>query len=200
MKRSKVFGLNYLMMVGIAAIIGAIVSILIGLVLSTLTSLSPLIIGGIVGGISVVPLIAALITTPPSAGPHNRNMSDSLKAIMFLGGLFTGSIITGIGLVAYGVTPITKVDSLLSLSTTANSLLSIGVIALLFPIVAAIGIGIAIKLAGVVKKYISNKQTKPPEEEPRPPQQIKPERLPDSELSEVNVDEHTRTSATNSPQ
>ncbi|WCR59527.1 MAG: hypothetical protein PG978_000963 [Wolbachia endosymbiont of Ctenocephalides felis wCfeF] len=194
------FGLNYLMMVGIAAIIGAIVSILIGLVLSTLTSLSPLIIGGIVGGISVVPLIAALITTPPSAGPHNRNMSDSLKAIMFLGGLFTGSIITGIGLVAYGVTPITKVDSLLSLSTTANSLLSIGVIALLFPIVAAIGIGIAIKLAGVVKKYISNKQAKPPEEEPRPPQQIKPERLPDSELSEVNVDEHTRTSATNSPQ
>lgn len=194
------FGLNYLMMVGIAAIIGAIVSILIGLVLSTLTSLSPLIIGGIVGGISVVPLIAALITTPPSAGPHNRNMSDSLKAIMFLGGLFTGSIITGIGLVAYGVTPITKVDSLLSLSTTANSLLSIGVIALLFPIVAAIGIGIAIKLAGVVKKYISNKQTKPPEEEPRPPQQIKPERLPGSELSEVNVDEHTRTSATNSPQ
>lgn len=194
------FGLNYFMMVGIAAIIGAIVSILIGLVLSTLTSLSPLIIGGIVGGISVVPLIAALITTPPSAGPHNRNMSDSLKAIMFLGGLFTGSIITGIGLVAYGVTPITKVDSLLSLSTTANSLLSIGVIALLFPIVAAIGIGIAIKLAGAVKKYISNKQTKPPEEEPRPPQQIKPERLPDSELSEVNVDEHTRTSATNSPQ
>jgi hypothetical protein len=195
-----VFGLNYLMMVGIAAIIGAIVSILIGLVLSTLTSLSPLIIGGIVGGISVVPLITALITTPPSAGPHNRNMSDSLKAIMYLGGLFTGSIITGIGLVAYGVTPITKVDSLLSLSTTANSLLSIGVIALLFPIVAAIGIGIAIKLAGVVKKYISNKQTKPPEEEPRPPQQVKPERLPDSELSEVNVDEHTRTSATNSPQ
>lgn len=194
------FGLNYLMMVGIAAIIGAIVSILIGLVLSTLTSLSPLIIGGIVGGVSVVPLIAALITTPPSAGPHNRNMSDSLKAIMCLGGLFTGSIITGIGLVAYGVTPIIKVDSLLSLSTTANSLLSIGVIALLFPIVAAIGIGIAIKLAGAVKKYISNKQTKPPEEEPRPPQQIKPERLPDSELSEVNVDEHTRTSATNSPQ
>jgi len=195
-----VFGLNYLMMVGIAAIIGAIVSILIGLVLSTLTSLSPLIIGGIVGGISVVPLIAALITIPPSAGPHNRNMSDSLKAIMFLGGLFTGSIITGIGLVAYGVTPITKVDSLLSLSTTANSLLSIGVIALLFPIAATIGIGIAIKLAGVMKKYISNKQTKPPEEEPRPPQQIKPERLPDSELSEVNVDEHTRTSATNSLQ
>ncbi|MDR2609551.1 MAG: hypothetical protein LBC06_03070 [Rickettsiales bacterium] len=194
------FGLNYLMMVGIAAIIGAIVSILIGLVLSTLTSLSPLIIGGIVGGISVVPLIAALITTPPSAGPHNRNMSDSLKAIMYLGGLFTGSVITGIGLVAYGVTPITKVDSLLSLSTTANSLLSIGVIALLFPIVAAIGIGIAIKLAGAVKKYISNKQTKPPEEEPRSSQQAKPERLPDSELSEVNVDEHTRTSATNSPQ
>jgi Na+/H+-translocating membrane pyrophosphatase len=188
------------MMVGIAAIIGAIVSILVGLVLSTLTSFSPLIIGGIVGGISVVPLIAALITTPPSTGPHNRNMSDSLKAIMCLGGLFTGSIITGIGLVAYGVTPIIKVDSLLSLSTTANSLLSIGVIALLFPIVAAIGVGIAIKLAGVVKKYISNKQTKPPEEEPRPPQQIKPERLPDSELSEVNVDEHTRTSATNSPQ
>gem|GEM_PF-4916197 len=194
------FGLNYLMMVGIAAIIGAIVGILIGLVLSTLTSLSPLIIGGIVGGISVVPLIAALITTPPSAGPHNRSMSDSLKAIMYLGGLFTGSIITGIGLVAYGVTPITKVDSLLSLSTTANSLLSIGVIALLFPIVAAIGIGIAIKLAGAVKKYISNKQAKPPEEEPRPSQQVKPERLPDSELSEVNVDEHTRTSATNSPQ
>ncbi|MDR2978162.1 MAG: hypothetical protein LBU56_01845 [Rickettsiales bacterium] len=174
------FGLNYLMMVGIAAIIGAIVSILIGLVLSTLTSLSPLIIGGIVGGISVVPLIAALITTPPSAGPHNRNMSDSLKAIMYLGGLFTGSVITGIGPVAYCVTPITKVDSLLSLSTTANSLLSIGVIALLFPIVAAIGVGIAIKLAGVVKKYISNKQTKPPEEEPRPSQQVKPERLPDS--------------------
>ncbi|MGL9760870.1 MAG: hypothetical protein ACR5LB_01375 [Wolbachia sp.] len=194
------FGLNYLMMVGIAAIIGAIVSILIGLVLSTLTSLSPLIIGGIVGGISVVPLIAALITTPPSAGPHNRNMSDSLKAIMYLDGLFIGSVITGIGLVAYGVTPITKVDSLLSLSTTANSLLSIGVIALLFPIVATIGIGITIKLAGVVKKYISNKQTKPPEEESRPPQQIKPERLPDSELSEVNVDEHTRTSATNLPQ
>ncbi|MGL9689209.1 MAG: hypothetical protein ACR5K6_05795 [Wolbachia sp.] len=194
------FGLNYLMIVGIAAIIGAIVSILIGLVLSTLTSLSPLIIGGIVGSISVVPLIAALITTPPSAGPHNRNMSDSLKAIMYLGGLFTGSVITGIGLVAYGVTPITKVDSLLSLSITANSLLSIGVIAPLFPIVAAIGIGIAIKLAGVVKKYISNKQTKLPEEESKPPQQIKPERLPDSELSEVNVDEHTRTSATNSPQ
>ncbi|MFP3035514.1 MAG: hypothetical protein ACEY3A_00430 [Wolbachia sp.] len=189
------FGLNYLMMVGIAAIIGAIVSLLIGLVLSTLTSLSPLIIGGIVGGISVVPLIAALITAPPSAGLHNHNMSDSLKAIMYLVGLFTGSIITGISLVTYGVTPITKVDSLLSLSTTANSLLSIGVIALLFPIVAAMGIGIAIKLAGVVKKYISNKQIKPSEEEPRPPQQV-----PDSKLSEVNVDEHTQTSATNSPQ
>ncbi|MDR0288575.1 MAG: hypothetical protein LBH78_00730 [Rickettsiales bacterium] len=49
-------------------------------------------------------------------------------------------------------------------------------------------------------KTPSNKQTKPPEEEPRPPQQVKPEHLPDSELSEVNVDEHTRTSATNSPQ
>ncbi|MGL9731264.1 MAG: hypothetical protein ACR5KX_00200 [Wolbachia sp.] len=51
-----------------------------------------------------------------------------------------------------------------------------------------------------MKKYISNKQTKPPEEESRPTQQIKPERLSDSELSEVNVDEHTRTSATNLPQ
>ncbi|MCA4774745.1 hypothetical protein IHO40_00965 [Wolbachia endosymbiont of Mansonella ozzardi] len=113
---------------------------------------------GIVGGISVVPLIAALITTPPSSSPHNRNMGDLLKAIMHLGGLFTGSVITGIGLVACGVTPITKVDSLLSLSTTANSLLSIGVIALLFPITAAIGVDIAIKLVGVVRKYISNKQ------------------------------------------
>ncbi|NSM56952.1 hypothetical protein HET73_06405 [Wolbachia endosymbiont of Atemnus politus] len=42
------FGLNYLMMVGIAAITGAIISILIGLILGTFTSLSPLIIGGIV--------------------------------------------------------------------------------------------------------------------------------------------------------
>ncbi|MGL9718958.1 MAG: hypothetical protein ACR5K9_10280 [Wolbachia sp.] len=195
------FGLNYLMMVGIAAITGAIISIVIGLVLSTLTSLSPLIIGGIVGGISVVPLIAALITTSPSADSHNRNISKSLKAIMCLGGLFIGSIVTGIGLVAYGITPITKLDSLLSLSTTANSLLTIGATALLFPIVAAILVGVAIKITEGVKKYISNKQTKPSEED-RPSQQIKPERLPGSELSEVSCDsiKDKQTTTANSPQ
>ncbi|WCR57582.1 hypothetical protein [Wolbachia endosymbiont of Ctenocephalides felis wCfeJ] len=196
------FGLNYLMMVGIAAITGAIISILIGLVLSTLTSLSTMIIGGIVGGISVVPLIAALITTPPSTDSHNRNISESLKTIMCLGGLFIGSIITGIGLVACGITPITKLDSLLSLSTTANSLLIIGTTALLFPIVAAIVAGIAIKITEGVKKYTSNKPTKPSEEEPKSSRQVAQERLPDSELSEVSCDniKDKRVTAANSPQ
>ncbi|NSX83603.1 hypothetical protein GOM44_04645 [Wolbachia endosymbiont of Atemnus politus] len=193
------FGLNYLMMVGIAAITGAIISILIGLILGTFTSLSPLIIGGIVGGISVVPLIAALITTPPSTDSHNRNISESLKAIMYLGSLFIGSIVTGIGLVAYGITPIIKLDSLSSLSTTANSLLIIGATALLFPIVTAIVVGITIKITEGVKKYISNKG---PSEEDRSSQQIKPERLPDSELSEVSCDniKDKQTTTANSPQ
>nr|WP_255453449.1 hypothetical protein [Wolbachia endosymbiont of Atemnus politus] len=186
-------------MVGIAAITGAIISILIGLILGTFTSLSPLIIGGIVGGISVVPLIAALITTPPSTDSHNRNISESLKAIMYLGSLFIGSIVTGIGLVAYGITPIIKLDSLSSLSTTANSLLIIGATALLFPIVTAIVVGITIKITEGVKKYISNKG---PSEEDRSSQQIKPERLPDSELSEVSCDniKDKQTTTANSPQ
>ncbi|WP_395463514.1 hypothetical protein [Wolbachia endosymbiont of Cantharis cryptica] len=188
------FGLTYLIMVGTASIIGAIVSILIGLALSTLTSLSPLIIGGIVGGISVVPLIAALITTPPSADSHNRNISESLKAIVYLGSLFIGSVVTGIGLVAYGITPITKLDSLLSLSTTVNSLLAIGVIALLFPIIAATGVGIAIKIAEGAKKYISNKPAKPPEEDPKSSQQIEEpsEHSLNSKLSEVSCDHNVR--------
>ncbi|QOD37988.1 hypothetical protein [Candidatus Wolbachia massiliensis] len=183
------FGLNYLVMVGIAAITGALVSILIGIALSTLTSLSPLVIGGIVGGISAIPLIAALITTPPPAGPHNRNINESLKTIMYLGGLFIGSVVTGIGLVAYGVTPLIKVASLSSLSTTANSLLAIGIIALILPIVVAVGVGIAIKITERVKKYISNNSTKPSEEKPRPSRQIEPERLPDSKLSEVSYEQ-----------
>lgn len=185
-------GLNYLMTAVKAAIIGVIVSILIGLALITLTSLSPLIIGGIVGGISVVPLIADLIAISLSTGPHNSSISESLKETAYLGGLFIGSVATGIGLVACGVTPITK-----SLLTTANSLLAIGITTLILPIVAAVVIGTVIKFAERVKKYISNKG---PSEEDRPSQQIKPERLPDSELSEVNVGEHTKTAAANLPQ
>ncbi|NSM56951.1 hypothetical protein HET73_06400 [Wolbachia endosymbiont of Atemnus politus] len=118
---------------------------------------------------------------------------------MYLGSLFIGSIVTGIGLVAYGITPIIKLDSLSSLSTTANSLLIIGATALLFPIVTAIVVGITIKITEGVKKYISNKG---PSEEDRSSQQIKPERLPDSELSEVSCDniKDRQTTTANSPQ
>ncbi|WP_395463515.1 hypothetical protein [Wolbachia endosymbiont of Cantharis cryptica] len=149
----------YLAMLGIALIIGSIVSILIGLALSTLTSLSPLMIGGIVGTISVVPLIATFIKTPLSefADCNDYRISGLiLKEIACLTGLFIGSVAVGVGLGS--VVPIVKVDSLSSLSTTMNSLIAIGFAAPVLPIVAAIGAAIALDK---IKKLI-----RPPEKEP----------------------------------
>ncbi|QIT36408.1 hypothetical protein WBP_0578 [Wolbachia endosymbiont of Brugia pahangi] len=54
--------------------------------------------------------------------------------------------------------PITKIDSLLSLPITANSLLAIVVTALLFLIVAAIGIAIA---SNKIKKLMKSLEKEP---------------------------------------
>ncbi|MGL9718697.1 MAG: hypothetical protein ACR5K9_08755 [Wolbachia sp.] len=168
-------------------------SILTGLALSTLTSISPLIIGGIVGGISVVPLIATFIKEPLSefAACNNRRISDfTLKEIACLAGLFIGSVAVGVGLGS--VAPIVKVDSLSSLSTTMNSLIVIGLAAPVLPIVAAIGIAIA---SNKIKKLME-----PSEKEPRSPKKTKEESQNlSNELKEINI-RKLANDVTNSPQ
>lgn len=148
-------GMIYLTILGIAVIIGAIISTLIGLALSTLTSLSPLMIGGIVGAISVVPLIATFIKE--SLACNDRRISDlTLKEIACLAGLFIGSVAVGVGLGS--VAPIVKVDSLSSLSTTLDSLIRIGCAAPVLPIVAVIGIAIALDK---IKRLMKSSEKEP---------------------------------------
>lgn len=152
-------GIIYLAILGIAVVIGAIVSILTGLALSTLTSLSPLMIGGIVGAISVVPLIATFIKEPLSefAACNGRRISDfTLKEIACLAGLFIGSVAVGVDFGS--VVPIVKVDSLSSLSITMDSLIAIGFAAPVLPIVAAIGIAIA---SDKIKRLMKSSEKEP---------------------------------------
>ncbi|MBA8766599.1 MULTISPECIES: hypothetical protein [Wolbachia] len=149
-------GVIYLAMLGVAAIIGAIIGTLIGLLLS-FTSLSPLIIGGTVGAIYVVPLIAAFITILLYPIPYERHSGLTLKETACLAGLFIGSVAAGVGLVACGLTPIIKVDSLSSLSTTVSSLLAMGATIPVLLIATAIGVAIVIELAKQAKEYISGK-------------------------------------------
>lgn len=159
-------GIIYLAILGIAVVIGAIVSILTGLALSTLTSLSPLMIGGIVGAISVAPLIVTFIKTPLSefADCKGHRVSDfTLKEIACLAGLFIGSV--AVGVVLGSVAPIVKVDSLSSLSTTMNSLIAIGFAAPVLPIVAAIGIAIALDKITKLMKSSEKKPSRLTEEE-----------------------------------
>ncbi|MDR0288576.1 MAG: hypothetical protein LBH78_00735 [Rickettsiales bacterium] len=183
----------YLAILGRAIIIGAIVSILTGLALSTLTSLSPLMIGGIVGAISVAPLIVTFIKAPLSefAACNDRRISDfTLKEIVCLAGLFIGSVVIGAGLSS--VAPIVKVDSSSSLSTTMNSLIAIGLAAPVLPIVAAIGIAIA---ANKIKKLIESS-----EKEPRSSKKTKEESQNlSNELKEINI-RKLASDVTNSPQ
>ncbi len=146
-------GVIYLAMLGVAAIIGAIIGTLIGLLLS-FTSLSPLIIGGTVGAIYVVPLIAAFITILLYPIPYERHSGLTLKETACLAGLFIGSVAAGVGLVACGLTPIIKIDSL---STTVSSLLAMGATIPVLLIATAIGVAIVIELAKQAKEYISGK-------------------------------------------
>ncbi len=146
-------GVIYLAMLGVAAIIGAIIGTLIGLLLS-FTSLSPLIIGGTVGAIYVVPLIAAFITILLYPIPYERHSGLTLKETACLAGLFIGSVAAGVGLVACGLTPIIKVDSL---STTVSSLLAMGATIPVLLIATAIGVAIVIELAKQAKENISGK-------------------------------------------
>ncbi len=155
-------GIIYLAILGIAVVIGAIVSILTGLALSTLTSLSPLMIGGIVGAVSVAPLIVTFIKAPLS--DNDRRVSDlTLKEIACLAGLFIGSV--AVGVVLGSVAPIVKVNSLSSLSTTMNSLIAIGFAAPVLPIVAAIGIAIALDKITKLMKSSEKKPSRLTEEE-----------------------------------
>ncbi|WP_265034975.1 MULTISPECIES: hypothetical protein [unclassified Wolbachia] len=180
-------GIIYLAILGIAVVIGAIVSILTGLALSTLTSLSPLMIGGIVGAISVAPLIVTFIKAPLSN--NDRRVSDlTLKEIACLAGLFIGSVAVGVGLGS--VAPIVKVNSLSSLSTTMNSLLMIGVTAPVLPIVAAIGIAIALDK---IKRLMKSSE--------KEPSRLTEEELQNlsNELKEISCNKVRKTTA-NSPQ
>ncbi|WP_353275421.1 hypothetical protein [Wolbachia endosymbiont (group A) of Pipizella viduata] len=149
-------GVIYLAMLGVAAIIGAIIGTLIGLLLS-FTSLSPLIIGGTVGAIYVVPLIAAFITILLYPIPYERHSGLTLKETACLAGLFIGNIVAGAFIAASGAFPICKVDSWSSLSTALESLLAVGIHALALTIATAIGVAIVIELAEQAKEYISGK-------------------------------------------
>ncbi|CAG5057306.1 unnamed protein product [Parnassius apollo] len=147
-------GVIYLAMLGVAAIIGAIIGTLVVLLLS-FTSLSPLIIGGSVGDIYVVPLIAAFITILLYPIPYERHSGLTLKETSCLAGLFIGNIVAGAFIAASGAFPICKVDSWSSLSAALESLLAVGVHALALTMATAIGVAIVIKLAEQAKEYIS---------------------------------------------
>ncbi|MDG7056879.1 MAG: hypothetical protein LKM43_01885 [Wolbachia endosymbiont of Penenirmus auritus] len=182
----------YLAVLGRAIIIGAIVSILTGLALSTLASLSPLVIGGIVGAISVTPLIATFIKIllfESAVCNDYRTSNLTLKEVACLAGLFVGSVVVGVGLGS--VASIIKVDSLSSLSTTMNSLIAIGLAAPVLPIIAAIGIAIA---ANKIKKLMESS-----EKEPRSPKETKEESQNlSNELKEINI-RKLASEVTNSP-
>lgn len=152
--------LSLLKTVGVISIILSIISL--PLIILSLTTPSPLvvgIVGGIVGAISIIPLIVAYIllvaisnTLTKKTEPDNHQSSFLTSLLLFIGNIIAGAFIA-----ASGAFPICKVDSLSSLSTALESLLAVGIHALALTIATTIGVAIIIELAKQAKEYISGK-------------------------------------------
>ncbi|MCM1001164.1 MAG: hypothetical protein KTV72_02405 [Wolbachia endosymbiont of Melophagus ovinus] len=118
--------------------------------------------GGIVGAISIVPLIAAYVFLS-IAWKGLTQQPDDYQPLFLAPLLLIGNIVAGACIAASGAFSICKVDSLTSLSAALESLSMVGIHALALTIVTAIGVAIVIELAKRAKGYISGKITQPEE-------------------------------------
>ncbi len=156
--------LSLLKTVGVISIILSIISL--PLIILSLTTPSPLIVGivgGIVGAISIIPLIAAYIFLSIAWKTLTQQPED-YQLLFFIPLLFIGNIVAGACIAASGTFSICKIDSLTSLSAALESLSMVGIHALALAIVTAIGVAIVIELAKQAKEYISGKIMQPKEE------------------------------------
>ncbi|MBH5362026.1 hypothetical protein HUB90_02925 [Wolbachia endosymbiont of Kradibia gibbosae] len=150
--------LSLLKTVGVISIILSIISL--PLIILSLTTPSPLvvgIVGGIVGAISIIPLIVAYILLSITSKGLSQQPENYQHLFLTSLLLFIGNIIAGAFIAVSGVFPICKVDSLSSLSAALESLPAVGIHALALTIATAIGVVIVIDLAKQAKEYISGK-------------------------------------------
>ncbi len=149
--------LSLLKTVGVISIILSIISL--PLIILSLTTPSPLvvgIVGGIVGAISIIPLIVAYILLSITWKGLSQQ-PDDYQPLFLTPLLFIGNIVVGAFIAASGAFPICKIDSLTSLSAALESLLAVGIHALALTVATTIGVAIVIELAKQAKEYMSGK-------------------------------------------